>query len=101
MFFELDHLEAIEIPDALDDLREDLVMEAFADEEVSRMKALGQTIQVQTRKVRNSAITKQVVHQKSKATKLGKYLWQRRKNKKAKVKDVKKPPRKYRLRRTT
>lgn len=75
MYYELDHLNSVEIPDALEDIRLEVVSSAFEGEKIPRHKALKMTFKAQKKKLTASFIGRQVAKQGERVSKTGKSIY--------------------------
>lgn len=75
MYYELDHLDSVEIPDALEGIRLEVVTSAFEGEKIPRHKALEMTLKTQKKKVTDSFIGRQVAKQGERVSKAGKSIY--------------------------
>lgn len=75
MYYELDHLEAIEIPKALEDIRNQIVSTAFEGEKISTFKSLNHQLKVKQKKISGSFMGRHALKQGEKMTQLSKSIW--------------------------
>lgn len=75
MYYELDHLEVIEVPKALEDIRNKIVSSAFEGEKISAFKSLNQQLKVKQKKISSSFMGRHVIKQGENMTQLSKGIW--------------------------
>ena len=75
MYYELDHLDSIEIPDALESIRLDVVASAFEGEKIPKYKALKASLKNKKEKVSSSFIGRQLAKQSERLSKTGKNIY--------------------------